>query len=113
MPAQTGAYKHSPAAVKEVGLAVCRGGCLWLPSYISSALGRRFLPRGIPAKLLRFLPAGAFAVRGLHPLESAAFSRRTPKADGQISLTRPLKIRASFSFFGIVSSRLILSQMEA
>jgi hypothetical protein len=27
------------------------------------------------------LPAGAIAGWGLHPLESAAFSRRTPKAD--------------------------------
>ncbi len=31
--------------------------------------------------LLRLLPAGAFAGRGLHPLESAAFSRRTRIAD--------------------------------
>jgi len=27
------------------------------------------------------LPAGAVAGWGLHPLESAAFSRRTPRAD--------------------------------
>jgi len=27
------------------------------------------------------LPAGAVAGWGLHPLESAAFARRTPKAD--------------------------------
>ena len=30
-----------------------------------------------PPCLLRLLPAGAVAGRGLHPLESAAFSRRT------------------------------------
>jgi hypothetical protein len=34
----------------------------------------------VPPWLLRLLPAGAFAGRGLHPLESAAFSRRTPIA---------------------------------
>jgi hypothetical protein len=33
-----------------------------------------------PPCLLRLLPAGAFAGRGLHPLESAALSRRTPEA---------------------------------
>ena len=32
----------------------------------------------LPPCLLRSLPAGAFAGWGLHPLESAAFSRRTP-----------------------------------
>ena len=32
-----------------------------------------------PPCLLRLLPAGALAGRGLHPLESAAFSQRTPK----------------------------------
>lgn len=31
-----------------------------------------------PPCLLRLLPAGAVAGRGLHPLESAAFARRTP-----------------------------------
>src|ERR1035438_3266170 len=30
---------------------------------------------------LRLLPAGAFAGWGLHPLESAAFARRTPGPD--------------------------------
>src|SRR5712691_13098729 len=34
-----------------------------------------------PPCLLRLLPAGAVAAWALHPLESAAFSRRTPKAD--------------------------------
>ena len=34
-----------------------------------------------PPCLLRLLPAGAVAGWGLHPLESAAFSRRTPKPD--------------------------------
>jgi hypothetical protein len=34
-----------------------------------------------PPCLLRLLPAGAVAGRGLHPLESAALSRRTWKAD--------------------------------
>ena len=33
-----------------------------------------------PRYLLQLLPAGAVAGRGLHRLESAAFSRRTPKA---------------------------------
>src|SRR5712672_1917266 len=33
-----------------------------------------------PPCLLRLLPAGAVAGWGLHPLESAALSRRTPKA---------------------------------
>ena len=32
-------------------------------------------------ELLRLLPAGAVAGWALHPLESAALSRRTPKAD--------------------------------
>src|SRR5205807_7113790 len=34
-----------------------------------------------PPCLPRFLPAGAVAGWGLHPLESAALSRRTPLAD--------------------------------
>src|SRR6202048_20916 len=34
-----------------------------------------------PPCLLRLLPAGAVAGWDLHPMESAAFSRRTPKAD--------------------------------
>src|ERR1700738_2964548 len=34
-----------------------------------------------PPCLLRLLPAGAVAGWDLHPLESAAFSRRTPEAD--------------------------------
>src|SRR6478609_3159901 len=34
-----------------------------------------------PPCLLRLLPAGAVAGWDLHPLESAAFSRRTPRAD--------------------------------
>ena len=34
-----------------------------------------------PPCLLRLLPAGAVAGWDLHPLESAAFSRRTPGAD--------------------------------
>ena len=36
-----------------------------------------------PPCLLRLLPAGAVAGWGLHPLESAAFSRRTPFAAGR------------------------------
>lgn len=36
-----------------------------------------------PSCLLRLLPAGAVAGRGLHPLESAALSRRTPFSDTQ------------------------------
>src|ERR1700730_1036843 len=42
------------------------------------------LPEGfrhLPPCLIRLLPAGAVAGWGLHPLESAALSRRTPKAD--------------------------------
>src|ERR1700716_3620259 len=35
----------------------------------------------LPPWLLRLLPAGAFAGWDLHPLESAALSRRTPPAD--------------------------------
>jgi hypothetical protein len=34
-----------------------------------------------PPQLLRLLPAGAVAGWDLHPLESAALSRRTPKPD--------------------------------
>ena len=34
-----------------------------------------------PPELLRLLPAGAVAGWGLHPLESAAFARRTPTTD--------------------------------
>ena len=39
-----------------------------------------------PPCLLRLLPAGAVAGWDLHPLESAAFSRRTPRAD----ISRPM-----------------------
>src|SRR5713101_6613410 len=35
----------------------------------------------LPPWLLRLLPAGAVAGWGLHPLENAALSRRTPEAD--------------------------------
>src|SRR6202040_1881547 len=35
----------------------------------------------VASMLLRLLPAGAVAGWDLHPLESAAFSRRTPAAD--------------------------------
>ena len=35
--------------------------------------------------LLRLLPAGAVAGWDLHPLESAALSRRTPEADSPIN----------------------------
>src|SRR5207302_434061 len=42
----------------------------------------------LPPWLLRLLPAGAFAGWALHPLESAAFSRRTPKAVIQGPVTR-------------------------
>jgi hypothetical protein len=34
-----------------------------------------------PPWLLRWLPAGAVAGWGLHPLENAALSRRTPATD--------------------------------
>src|SRR5208282_5019261 len=37
----------------------------------------------LPPWLLRLLPAGAFAGWDLHPLESAALSRRTPATDGK------------------------------
>ena len=39
-----------------------------------------------PPCLLRLLPAGAVAGWGLHPLESAALSRRTPEAVGRRNL---------------------------
>src|SRR5947209_18726859 len=43
----------------------------------------------LPPWLLRLLPAGAFAGWALHPLASAAFSRRTPEADiGHTELPR-------------------------
>src|SRR5258708_36721154 len=53
----------------------------------------------LPPWLLRLLPAGAFAGWDLHPLESAALSRRTPDAehsfkcwvvDAATNLDRPL-----------------------
>src|ERR1700720_2250948 len=44
-----------------------------------------------PPCLLRLLPAGAVAGWGLHPLESAALSRRTPKGD----VTRTREVRVS------------------
>src|SRR2546421_9323707 len=37
--------------------------------------------RSLPPQLLRLHPAGAVAGWDFHPLESAAFSRRTPRAD--------------------------------
>src|SRR5215468_10672252 len=42
----------------------------------------------LPPWLLRLLPAGAFAGWDLHPLESAALSRRTPIADLRRGLKR-------------------------
>src|ERR1700719_4239175 len=39
-----------------------------------------------PPCLLRLLPAGAVAGWDLHPLESAAFSRRTPGSDIQLTV---------------------------
>src|SRR5580692_6453112 len=47
-----------------------------------------------PPCLLRLLPAGPVAGWGLHPLESAALSRRTPKA-GIYPATAPFPHRAS------------------
>jgi len=38
-------------------------------------------PISLPPWLPRLLPAGAVAGWGLHPLENAAFPRRTPEAD--------------------------------
>src|SRR3981189_2722577 len=46
-----------------------------------------------PPCLLRLLPAGAVAGWGLHPLESAAFSRRTPVSDIVSILDMQLGIR--------------------
>src|ERR1700681_3432829 len=43
-----------------------------------------------PPCLLRLLPAGAIAGWDLHPLESAAFARRTPNPDILKSRGRPL-----------------------
>ena len=46
-----------------------------------------------PPCLLRLLPAGAVAGWDLHPLESAAFSWRTPKEDIQcLPLNAPLRL---------------------
>ena len=45
-----------------------------------------------PPCLLRLLPAGAVAGWGLHPLESAALSRRTPIADVHISTLASSKV---------------------
>ena len=50
----------------------------------------------LPPCLLRLLPAGAVAGWGLHPLESAAFARRTPGAD----IAQPIALR-----LGCVPSR--------
>jgi hypothetical protein len=44
---------------------------------------RRATASDLGAALLRLLPAGAVAGWDLHPLESAALSRRTPEADAQ------------------------------
>ena len=41
-----------------------------------------------PPCLLRLLPAGAVAGWDLHPLESAAFSRRTPEAEIWLTIQR-------------------------
>src|SRR5712672_1748545 len=46
----------------------------------------------LPPWLLRLLPAGAVAGWALHPLESAALSRRTPEADARRSFTRELSM---------------------
>ena len=72
-----------PAAQRAVQLAHHRRGLL--PSRLQ---GRELMDSDIssPPCLLRLLPAGAVAGWALHPLESAAFSRRTPEAD-----TRPSK----------------------
>ncbi|MEH2506497.1 hypothetical protein V1290_005308 [Bradyrhizobium sp. AZCC 1578] len=43
--------------------------------------------------LLRLLPAGAIAGWGLHPLESAAFARRTPNSDISPQAPRPSACR--------------------
>src|SRR5271170_4905452 len=51
-----------------------------------------------PPCLLRLLPAGAVAGWGLHPLESAALSRRTPIAD-----MRPV-LRAATKHYPILVS---------
>src|ERR1700726_281360 len=48
-----------------------------------------------PPCLLRLLPAGAVAGWDLHPMESAAFSRRTPTAE-----VRPGRVTPSVLFFG-------------
>src|SRR5258708_4174187 len=54
-----------------------------------------------PPCLLRLLPAGAVAGWGLHPLESAALSRHTPKAENLCIL----EIQTDFSFRFRVSSK--------
>jgi hypothetical protein len=49
-----------------------------------------------PPRLLRLLPAGAIAGWDLHPLESAAFPRRTGKADDADGQVRPLRCHSYF-----------------
>jgi hypothetical protein len=53
----------------------------------------------LPPWLLRLLSAGALAGWDFHPLESAAFSRRTPKADVILSsgLFRTVPVQISRS----------------
>jgi len=53
-----------------------------------------------PPCLLRLLPAGAVAGRGLHPLESAAFARRTPTAAGLWIKLLAKKPTSPISYFG-------------
>ena len=52
----------------------------------------------LEARRLRLLPAGAFAGRDLHPLESAAFSRRTQIAaiaEGRAEWVKPIRSGSS------------------
>src|SRR5260370_419167 len=60
---------------------------------------RDTLIEGFSHFVLRLLPAGAIAGWGLHPLESAAFARRTPVSDMSIAGHRPtIVLYELFSF---------------
>ena len=58
-----------------------------------------------PPCLLRLLPAGAVAGWDLHPLESAAFSRRTPKAAFRLNHLKPSTTNAGHASNGSKRAR--------
>ena len=95
VPAPNGARRFFPRKGHRVGLhIVLFEACSAFTRVAACTLARSpyFVTRypkasdiSSPPCLLRLLPAGAVAGWDLHPLESAAFSRRTPKAE--ITLT--------------------------